>query len=85
MVEFTKQTVTGEAFFDFLRGIVIPRMRPFDGINQHSVLVLDNCTVHHAQDLLQQVGIMALFLPPYSPDLMPLEEAFSFVKILPQT
>ena len=81
--EFTKQTVTGEAFFDFLRGILIPRMRPFDGINPHSVLVLDNCTVHHVQDvkdLLQQVGIVALFLPPYSPDLMPLEEAFSFVK-----
>jgi len=39
--------------------------------------------VHHVQDvkdLLQQVGIVALFLPPYSPDLMPLEEAFSFVK-----
>jgi len=82
-VEFTKQTVTGEAFFDFLRGILIPRMRPFNGINPRSVLVLDNCTVHHVQDvkdLLQQVGIVALFLPPYSPDLMPLEEAFSFVK-----
>ena len=44
-VEFTKQTVTGEAFFDFLRGILIPCMRPFNGINPHSVLVLDNCTV----------------------------------------
>lgn len=53
----------------------------------NTILVRDNSIVRHVQDvkdLLQQVGIVALFLPPYSPDPMPLEEALSFVKILPQ-
>ena len=44
---------------------------------------MDNCSVHHAAEvrrLLQQVGILVLYLPPYSPDLNPPEEAFKFVK-----
>ena len=58
-------------------------MRAFDGSSSHSVLVLDNCSVHHIPDvteLLSNAGIVVLFLPPYSPDLNPVEEAFSFVK-----
>ena len=31
-------------------------------------------------DLFRQMGILLLFLPPYSPDLNPAEEMFSFVK-----
>ena len=30
--------------------------------------------------MLQQAGILVLFLPPYSPDLNPLEEAVSYIK-----
>lgn len=31
-------------------------------------------------DLLRDAGILVLFLPPYSPDLNPMEEFFSYVK-----
>ena len=58
-------------------------MSTFDGKSSHSVLVLDNCSVHHVfevTELLAKAGIVVLFLPPYSPDLNPAEEAFSFVK-----
>jgi len=40
-------------------------------------------TVHHVnevREVLQQAGIIVLFLPPYSPNLNPLEEAFSYIK-----
>ena len=79
------ESVTGHTFFDFLRGTLIPQMMPFNGANPHSVLILDNCSVHHiyeVKDLLQQAGILVLFLPPYSPNLNPidLEEAFNYVK-----
>ena len=79
----TSSTVSGDTFFDFLSGTLIPNMLPFDGLNERSVLVLDNCSVHHIEavaTLLQQAGIVTLFLPPYSPDLNPLEEVFSLVK-----
>lgn len=79
----TSSTVTGEAFHDFVRGTLIPNMLPFDGYNERSVLIMDNCSVHHVEpviSLLRQAGIVTLFLPPYSPDLNPLEEVFSYVK-----
>jgi len=31
-------------------------------------------------DLFRSAGIMVMLLPPYSPDLNPAEEAFSYVK-----
>lgn len=81
--EVVKETVSGQTFFDFLRGQLIPQMMPFNGTNPHSIIIMDNCSVHHiheVKDLLQQTGILALYLPPYSPDLNPIEEAFSYVK-----
>lgn len=39
---------------------------------------MDNCSVHHTDKvvgLLQSAGIVIMYLPPYSPDLMPLEES----------
>ena len=44
---------------------------------------MDNASIHHlerVQDLITGVGAKLLFLPPYSPDMMPLEEAFAKVK-----
>ncbi len=79
-LELTNGTVKGEKFFDFLRGTLIPNMLPFNGTNSKCILVMDNCSVHHTQDLLRQAGILVMFLPPYSPDLNPAEEAFSYIK-----
>ena len=58
-------------------------MQPFDGENTRSILVLDNCSVHHVQEvseLLDEAGILHFFLPPYSPDFNPTEEMFSYIK-----
>ena len=81
--EIMAQTVNGDTFFDFIRGTLLPMMRPFDGQSSNSILIMDNCSIHHiveVKQLLQQSGILVLFLPPYSPDLNPIEEAFSYVK-----
>lgn len=82
-LELKTDTVNGDIFFYFLRGSLIPNMMPFDGMNPRSIIVMDNCTVHHVQavkEILRQAGILVLYLPPYSPDLNPLEEAFSYIK-----
>lgn len=82
-VNLTDETVTGEKFFNFVRGSLIPNMLPFNGINPHSVAIMDNCSVHHMQEvkqLFKDAGVLLFFLPPYSPDLNPIEETFSFVK-----
>ena len=44
---------------------------------------LDNHTFHHVQEVIERVydcGAIIRFLPPYSPDLNPIEEVFASVK-----
>ena len=84
-VELKSGSVNGDAFFDFVRGTLVPNMQPlnFDGSNSRSIVIMDNCSIHHVdaiKELLQNAGILLLFLPPYSPDFNPIEEAFSSVK-----
>ena len=48
-------------------------------------MILDNLTAHKSKRVLELVegrGCRVLFLPAYSPDLSPIEEAFSKVKAL---
>lgn len=45
--------------------------------------LLDNHPVHHVQeivDLIYNAGVIVRYLPPYSPDLNPIEECFAQVK-----
>ena len=56
---------------------------PYNGINPNSVVIMDNCSIHHVHDvtrLINSDGALVLFLPPYSPDLMPIGLCFSKVK-----
>jgi len=44
---------------------------------------MDNLSVHHAQsiqDVIESVGAKVVFLPPYSPDLSPIELCWSSLK-----
>ena len=75
--------VRGEEFHDFVRSTLIPNMNPSDGESDNSVLVMDNCSIHYVDeilDLLQSAGILVIFIPPYSPDLNPIELTFSYLK-----
>ena len=50
-----------------------------------AVLVMDNMKLHHAKavkDLLDSSGVRYTYLPPYSPDLNPIEKLWSKVKAL---
>ena len=56
-------------------------MNPYPA--KHSVLVMDNARIHHNEDLVaavEDIGCKILYLPPYSPDLNPIETAFSALK-----
>ena len=68
-------------FFDFVRGSL---MHAFDGSSLRSILVLDNCSIHRVDEvleLLRSTGIVVMFLPLYNPDYNPAEKAFSYVNI----
>lgn len=81
--ELVTGTVNGEVFLEFVRGSLIPQMLPFDGSNKRSIAILDNCSVHHISEVAEEfrrAGILVIYLPPYSPDYMPIELCFSYVK-----
>ena len=76
-------TVDSDFFYNFIRGSLIPQMNPFDGMNPKSIVIMDNCSIHHvseAKQLFDVVGIPVFFLPPYRPDYNPIEQTFSYVK-----
>lgn len=82
-VDSTTDSMNGDTFCNFLEYSLLPQLLPFNGSNPRSVVFLDNASIHHVSHaiyLIQSVGALVHFLPPYSPDLNPIEELFSKVK-----
>ena len=75
--------IDGERFLKYVQRSLLPLLMPFNGTNPKSVVVMDNASIHHVEevvDTIQSVGALVRFLPPYSPDLNPCEEVFAQVK-----
>jgi transposase len=71
--------MNGQRFEAWIETQLAPELQPGD------VVILDNVGFHkseRAADLVRQCGAWMLFLPPYSPDLNPIEMAFSKLKAL---
>lgn len=63
----------------YLQQVLLPTLRAGD------IVILDNLSVHHADRvtrLLTQHGCRVLFLPAYSPDFSPIENAFAKIKAI---
>jgi hypothetical protein len=79
--EVVEGAFTKETFQRFILREVVHFMNPYPGKN--SILVMDNCQIHKSRVLariLRGMGMRVMFLPPYSPDYNPIEEAFSCYK-----
>ncbi len=64
-------------FEAYLKKVLVPSLR------RGQVVVMDNLSAHKGErvrELIESVGCELLYLPPYSPDFNPIEEAFSKVK-----
>ena len=84
-VKLTTGIVNSDTFYDFIRGDLLPNLRPFDGTNERSVVIMDHCSIHRVDSitsLFEEAGVLLLFLPPYSPDYMPIEDTVIFSKLL---
>lgn len=72
---------THDTFLRILEDEIFPLMNPFPG--PKSILMMDNASPHFKADVLnlcEAHGIIALFLPPYSYDLSPIEPIFHLAK-----
>lgn len=82
-VKTVKGNTDGDIFYEFVQTHLLPILQPYNGSNPHSVMIMDNCSIHHVPEVVKSitdVGALVHFLPPYSPDLAPIEETFSKVK-----
>ncbi len=69
----------GEIFNEFLENYLCPKLKPY-----HKV-VLDNVSFHKTESArknIEKTGAQVIFLPPYSPELTPIENMWSKVKII---
>ena len=67
----------GEMFTAYAEAILAPTLAPGD------IVILDNLPAHKvtgARAAIEARGAFMLFLPPYSPDFNPIEQAFSKLK-----
>jgi transposase len=82
-VYLAEGNIDGDRFMKFITSCLLPVLHPFNFMNPHSVVIMDNASIHHVDgviNLIEGVGARILFLPPYSPDLNPVEGVFSQVK-----
>ena len=66
-------------FLAYVEQVLVPTLSPGD------IVVLDNLPAHKgaaAREAIEAAGASLLFLPPYSPDFNPIENAFSKLKAL---
>jgi transposase len=71
--------MTGRAFRAYVEQCLAPALAPGD------VVVLDNLAAHKIDGVRQAIaaaGASILYLPPYSPDLNPIEQLFAKLKAL---
>ena len=77
-VELTTGTVDGDKFVDFIRGTLIPNMHAYDGTSSKSVVVMDNCAIHHIPEVylsfLKMQEYFVFFCHPTAPILTPLRK-----------
>ncbi len=71
--------MNGELFLAYVRTFLCPTLKPGD------VVIADNLSSHKVagvRDAIEAAGAKLVFLPPYSPDLNPIEKLFAKLKAL---
>ncbi len=69
--------LTGQLFLEYIRTVLVPTLRKGD------MVIMDNLQCHKmagVKEAVEAVGASVLYLPPYSPDLNPIEMLWSKLK-----
>ena len=71
--------INGDAFLAYVEQVLSPTLRKGD------VVIMDNLRSHKVngvREAIEAAGASLMFIPPYSPDLNPIEQAFAKLKSL---
>jgi transposase len=78
----TDGAVNGIAFRHYVEQMLGPTLRPGD------IVIMDNVATHKVAGIREAIeahGAKLVYLPPYSPDLNPIEKAFAKIKAILRT
>ncbi len=70
-------------FNNFIEFNILPHCGRFENDDALSVIICDNASIHHnivLKRLCADAGVLLEYLPPYSPDLNPIETSFAILK-----
>ena len=71
--------INGDSFLAYVEQVLLPTLEPGD------IVIMDNLGSHKGQGgppAIRAAGAKLFFLPPYSPDLNPIEQVFAKLKTL---
>ena len=71
--------INGERFLAWVRQALVPTLTPGD------IVIMDNLGSHKVagiREAIEAAGATIRYLPPYSPDLIPIEQVFSKLKTI---
>ena len=77
--ETVESSVDGDTFYQFVSLKLLPLLMPFDGVNSHSIVVMDNASIHHVDgisELISSAGSLLIYLPPTHLTTIPLKRHF---------
>ncbi len=70
-------TANSDLFIYWLQTFLLPVLK------KGQVVIMDNCSIHKSlkvKELIESVGCRLIYLPPYSPDLNPIENYWAVMK-----
>jgi transposase len=76
-VMYVELAVNTDIFLCYIEQLLLPKLKP------GQYVIMDNAKIHKSEtiaNLIESVGAKVVFLPPYSPDLSPIEKMWSKVK-----
>ncbi len=74
---YCENSIDGEFFSGFVKTCLVPELGP-----QHTI-IMDNVAFHKikaVEEIIKETGAKIIYLPPYSPDLSPIELMWSKIK-----
>lgn len=76
-VMYLELAINSDIFLTFIISMLVPKLR------RGMFVILDNVSFHKSNEIIKHIektGARVVFLPPYSPDLSPIEKMWSKVK-----
>ena len=74
---YVELAVNTDIFLNYVEQLLLPKLKP------GQYVIMDNARIHKSDaivTLIESAGAKVVFLPPYSPDLSPIEKMWSKVK-----